>query len=249
VGPVGFELVRTVLACSETSPSAQPCRPEDSRPFVQGYRTGAGQQGSETPSPKPFEGDRTSTAPVLRTCFTQLLDKVFRRMYMPTIVPFRFESELREPITTWLQDAGFDVQLEVPILSHRADLVGSRGTTVTAVEMKLHQWARALRQAIAYQLAADHVWVAMPLAEASRAYRQRWTFEAEGVGLLAVDDEERVRSPILAGMSPRLLPFLRERVLENLRVYRMPLESSSGASVPPALSHTPPASLVILPGR
>ena len=130
-------------------------------------------------------------------------------------MPFHLESDLREPVATWLQDAGFNVRMEVPILGRRADLVGSRGTTVTAIEMKLHRWAEALRQAIAYQLAADRVWVAMPLGAACRAYRHRWTFQSEGVGLLAVDDAGRVRSPIVAAPSPRLLPFVREKVLES----------------------------------
>src|SRR5213593_3004635 len=133
------------------------------------------------------------------------------------LVAFRFEADLREPVATWLRDAGFDVRVEVPILGRRADLVGSRGTSVTAIEMKMHRWAEALRQAIAYQLAADRVWVAMPLDAACRAYRQRWTFQSEGVGLLAVDDQGRVRSPILALPSPRLLPFVREKVLERCR--------------------------------
>jgi len=132
-------------------------------------------------------------------------------------VAFRFEADLREPVATWLRDAGFEVRLEVPILGRRADLVGSRGTSVTAIEMKMHRWAEALRQAIAYQLAADRVWVAMPLGAACRAYRQRWTFQSEGVGLLAVDDRGRVRSPILAAASPRLLPFVREKVLKSCR--------------------------------
>jgi len=132
-------------------------------------------------------------------------------------VAFRLESDLCKPVATWLQDAGFDVRREVPILGRRADLVGSCETTVTAIEMKMHRWDQALRQAIAYQLAADRVWVAMPLEAACRAYRQRWTFQSEGVGLLAVDDEGRVRSPILAAPSPRLLPFVREKVLESCR--------------------------------
>jgi len=132
-------------------------------------------------------------------------------------VAFRLESDLCEPVATWLQDTGFEVRREVPILGRRADLVGSCETTVMAVEMKMHRWAEALRQAIAYQLAADRVWVAMPLEAACRAYRQRWTFQSEGVGLLAVDNAGRVRSPILAAPSPRLLPFLRDGVRERCR--------------------------------
>jgi hypothetical protein len=131
------------------------------------------------------------------------------------VVTFRFEANLREPVAAWLQDAGFEVRMEVPILGHRADLVGSRGAFVTAIEMKLDRWTQALRQAIAYQLAADRAYVAMPLGPASRAYRERWAFQAERVGLLAIDDLGHVRVPIPAGPSPRLLPFLRERFLER----------------------------------
>lgn len=120
---------------------------------------------------------------------------------------FRLEAELREPIAAWLVDAGYDVHLEVPVLGRRADILGVRADHLLAVEMKLEDWATALRQAIAYQLAADAAWVAMPLASAIRAYRHRWRFETEAVGLLAVDDAGRVRTPIPAGTSPRVLPF------------------------------------------
>src|SRR2546425_1003705 len=130
------------------------------------------------------------------------------------VVPFQLESDLLEPVTTWLHAAGFDVFDEVPILRHRADVVGLRGDGVTAIEMKLSKWDQALRQAIAYQLAADWAWVAMPLSTASRAYHQRWRFEAERVGLLAIDERGGVRAPILARPSPRLLPFVQERILE-----------------------------------
>jgi len=152
-------------------------------------------------------------------------------MYL-RVVAFRFEVDLREPVATWLRDAGFDVRIEVPILGRRADLVGSRGTSVTAIEMKMHRWAEALRQAIAYQLAADRVWVAMPLDAACRAYRQRWNFQSEGVGLLAVDDRGRVRSPILAAPSPRLLPYVREKVLKSCRTDALLLHFPDEARTP-----------------
>ncbi len=141
---------------------------------------------------------------------------------------FRVESDLHEPVATWLRGEGFDVRMEVPILGRRADLVGSRGTTVAAIEMKMHRWGEALRQAIAYQIGADRVWVAMPLAAASRAYRQRWTFEAQGVGLLAVDDRGHVRGPIRAAPSPRLLPFVREKLLQTFRICESPFAGAGG---------------------
>ena|GEM_PF-1988138 len=125
---------------------------------------------------------------------------------------FRLEAELAGPIVRWLEEAGFRVRIEVPILGRRADLLGVNDSSVTAIEMKMHNWTKALRQAMAYQLAADQSWVAMPLAAASHVYRQRWHFEAEKVGLLAIDDGGGVRVAIPAGPSPRLLPFLMEKI-------------------------------------
>jgi hypothetical protein len=129
-------------------------------------------------------------------------------------VTFDRETELLEPVAAWLETAGFDVRVEVPILGRIADILGSRADQVTAVELKMHDWRGALRQALAYQLAADRAWVAMPLAAASRAYRNRWRFDAEKVGLLAIDDQGGVRVPIPAGDSPRLLPFLQTKILD-----------------------------------
>jgi len=118
-------------------------------------------------------------------------------------------------VAAWLEAAGYRVRPEVPIVGRWADLVGVGEDSLVAVELKLRDWAEALRQATAYQVGADRAWVAMPLAAASRAYRQRWRFEAQGVGLLAVDDRGGVRMPISAGPSPRLLPFVREGVLTS----------------------------------
>ncbi len=126
---------------------------------------------------------------------------------------FALEYQLAAPVTAWLEGSGYRVDAEVPILGRRADLIGAGGDGLVAVELKLRDWREALHQATAYQLAVDRAWVAMPLAAASSAYRARWRFEAEGVGLLAVDDRGTVRTPIPAAPSPRLLPFLRERIL------------------------------------
>ncbi len=131
---------------------------------------------------------------------------------MRALTSFSLEAELASPVSAWLAEAGYRVEAEVPILGRRADLVGVRDDALVAVELKLRDWEEALRQAIAYQLAADRVWVAMPLAAASAAYRSRWRFQAEGVGLLAVDDGGDVRAPVPAAPSPRLLPYLRERI-------------------------------------
>ncbi len=141
---------------------------------------------------------------------------------------YTLEAQLAAPVTAWLRETGCHVEAEVPILGRRADLVGARDGELVAVELKLRDWREALRQAMAYQLAADRAWVAMPLAAASSAYRARWRFEAEGIGLLAVDEGGGVRAPIPATPSPRLLPFLREGVLKRPDPSLGPWGSSSG---------------------
>ncbi len=132
---------------------------------------------------------------------------------MQASTSYDLEAQLAPPVAAWLEAAGYRVRTEVPIVGRWADLVGARADELVAVELKLRDWREALRQATAYQVGADRAWVAMPLAAASRAYRERWRFVAEGVGLLAVDDQGGVRVPIAAGASPRFLPFVREGVL------------------------------------
>ena len=174
---------------------------------------------------------RDASAHVAAACPVKLLSASPMRV----ATPFRVEAELVEPLATWLTDAGYRVDAEIPILGRRADLVGAREGDLVAIELKMRDWSAALRQAIAYQLAANSAWVAMPLAGASLAYRQRWRFEGEGVGLLAVDDHGNVRMPIPAGSSLRLLPFVRERVLKRAAqstVSSLP-QARSGESLAP----------------
>lgn len=130
----------------------------------------------------------------------------------------------------WLESAGYSVRAEVPIVGRWADLIGIRDDEVVAIEMKLSAWRQALHQAVAYQVGADRTWVAMPLVAASRAYRHRYRFEAEGVGLIAVDDRGGVRVPLPAAPSPRLLPFVREGVRVQFAGSGEPAEVQSSSS-------------------
>jgi hypothetical protein len=143
------------------------------------------------------------------------------------LTSFTLEAQLVGPVAAWLHGDGYRVEAEVPILGRRADLVGAREDALVAVELKMRDWREALRQAMAYQLAADRVFVAMPLAAASAAYRARWRFDTEGVGLLAVDDRGGVRMPIPACPSRRLLPYLRERVIAWPVARTVPVAGSS----------------------
>jgi len=122
-------------------------------------------------------------------------------------MPLR-ERDLTGPVASYFRDLGYAVFGEVEIAGRWADLVAVSEREVVAVELKVSAWREAIRQAMAYQLGADRAYVAMPLAEAHGAYRGRFAFEREGVGLIAVDDLNRVRVVLAPTASPRKLPPL-----------------------------------------
>jgi len=128
------------------------------------------------------------------------------------------ERDLAAPVAGHLESLGYRVFAEVDIAGRWADLVGI-GPDVIAVELKLRAWREALRQAMSYELGADRAFVALPLRGAQEAHRGRFAFEREGVGLLAVDPEDRVRTVIPAGPSPRRLPALTERLRADLQAF------------------------------
>jgi len=125
------------------------------------------------------------------------------------------ERDLAGPVAGYFESLGYRVFGEVEIAGRWADLVAI-GPEVVAVELKLHAWREALRQATGYQLGADRAYVALPLARAQEAHRDRFSFEREGIGLLAVDGEGKVRTVLPAGPSPRRMPALTDGLRGNL---------------------------------
>ncbi len=130
-------------------------------------------------------------------------------------MPLR-ERDLLPPVAAYFLGLGYEVFEEVEIAGRRADLVAARTTDVAAVELKVKDWRAAVRQAMAYQLGADRSYVALPLWRAQEAYRSRHAFEAEGIGLLAVDAHGLVRTVLAPLPSPRRMPPLAEAVRDRL---------------------------------
>lgn len=128
------------------------------------------------------------------------------------------ERDLAGPVAIHLESLGYRVFAEVDIAGRWADLVGI-GPDVVAVELKLRAWREALRQATAYQLAADRAYVALPLDSAHAAHRGRHAFEREGIGLLAVDPRGGVRTVLPAAPSPRRLPAMTDGLRADLEAF------------------------------
>jgi hypothetical protein len=104
------------------------------------------------------------------------------------------EKHLKKPVFEFLKGLGCDkLKFEVLLVDRGVDVYGiktGQSSRSFAVELKLRDWQKALRQAAIYQLCADYCYVAMPNKRAIRL--DRAAFREAGVGLLAVDMASRV---------------------------------------------------------
>jgi len=143
----------------------------------------------------------------------------------------RLEEDLRPIVDQYFRGRGFRTYHEAFLLERWIDLLAVKDVVV-AVELKIHDWKQALKQAVMYQLAADYAFVAMPFETAFTAYRHRWRFEDDGVGLLAVRGEE-VRVLLEPEASLRRLPWLAEdlRAEGGPVTKRLPRRSVEGFTV------------------
>jgi hypothetical protein len=134
-------------------------------------------------------------------------------------VPPLKEIHLRDSVESFFAEHGYRTFAEVRMINRWVDLLAVGNGRVVAVELKLERWREAIRQAVAYQLGADFSTVGMPLGRAIDAYRNRYYFRKEGVGLLGV----RVRTPevrvlIEPERSTRLMPCVRDNLFDVMRV-------------------------------
>lgn len=152
----------------------------------------------------------------------------------------RLEEDLRAPVTSYLRARGLEVRDEVWINGRIADLFAYDKRTTLAVELKLADWKNAAVQAMAYQLAAEFTYVALPLEVVPKVMRQASALRRHGIGLLAVapgvgggfrradqlDEvhavpeaplEPDVRELIAPEPSARYLPFLADKVVRDAK--------------------------------
>ncbi len=95
----------------------------------------------------------------------------------------------------WRSMSNFQHRTEVKVTSNRVDVVyfeqlnASGIGFIAAVEAKLHDWRKAIRQAHRNKLFADRVYVAMPTQYASAAIENISVFRQASIGLILVDNE------------------------------------------------------------
>jgi hypothetical protein len=104
--------------------------------------------------------------------------------------PFYREFELIKPVSDYFTRQGYHVLEEVPIGYCRADLVAFKDDIVIAVELKLQYSQKAMIQVKNYQLAADFVYLAIPLMKSFSMLRKKeHVLRKEGIGVLLVNEE------------------------------------------------------------
>lgn len=91
------------------------------------------------------------------------------------------EEDMQHSALDRMMGFGVVVSAEIPSFGCSVDMVYLHGPLVMAVEFKLHEWRRALRQAYRSNQWADYVYVCRPPFRISPECRE--TFLKYGVGL------------------------------------------------------------------
>ena len=112
--------------------------------------------------------------------------------------PFYLELELFKPVYDYFARQGYIIKREIKIGYHKADIVAFKNGLVTAVELKITDWKKAIIQAKNYQLGADYVYVAFPLMKTYNILRKaEFIFKKNGIGLLIVNEKSSKVSMII----------------------------------------------------
>ncbi len=136
--------------------------------------------------------------------------------------PFYLELELFKPVSDYFKNQGYVVKREVKIGYCRADIVAFKDETVTAVELKLQNWKRAIIQAKNYQLGADYVYIAFPLMKSYSILRKaEFNLKSNGIGFLIINDKtSKVCKIIEARKSNRKIGTMTLNVINKIHYKR-----------------------------
>ncbi|WP_455392991.1 hypothetical protein [[Eubacterium] cellulosolvens] len=128
------------------------------------------------------------------------------------------ELDLYPPIIQYFKDRGYSIEFEIPIHRNRIDLIAYNSKQMIAVELKLRNWHRALRQAAYYQLGADLSYIAMPFYESIEVYKRKIQLEKEGVGLFGILlNKSEVRELVKPKISQKKIDYIERGIYTTIR--------------------------------
>lgn len=125
------------------------------------------------------------------------------------------EERLRKPVHKFLESENYTVFDEVRLFSRRIDIIAKRRSNLVAVELKVRDWRKAIRQACLNLRVSDFSFIALPELALSRASEiVRSEAHHWGIGLLSVNGTARkIVKPV---HSMRMQTNLRKVFLKNL---------------------------------
>jgi hypothetical protein len=96
-----------------------------------------------------------------------------------------FENIMVPKVSEYFKNMGYQTFTEVPIMRKKVDLVAFDNKNSIAVELKVKDWHRALRQAAIYKVLADYAYVAIWHEYLHRVNIEQ--FKQLGVGIIEVN--------------------------------------------------------------
>ena len=70
------------------------------------------------------------------------------------------EIELVHKVTSFLENEGYIVCLEVPTLGRSGDIIAQKNRWITAIEVKMHDSQKVIEQCKVYEILADFICIA-----------------------------------------------------------------------------------------
>lgn len=124
------------------------------------------------------------------------------------------ESRIVEEVVEYLDRKTALVFTELPVLQRRVDVVSYDPDLdlIIAVEAKVENWKRALRQALSCLLFADQVFLAVPEIYSHRV--DRTAIGHYGIGLIEVNS--RARTIVRPRSSPYVTNYYRKWVINRM---------------------------------
>jgi len=130
------------------------------------------------------------------------------------------EIELFPAVEQYYQREGYTVEREVPLRKRVIDIICQNDEEIIAIEVKVQNWKKALRQAIIYQLCANRTYVALCRKFSSRVKLD--FFFRYGVGLIEIDGSIDIK--IESKRNVALNPFYQEAIIQCLEKRRLESE-------------------------
>jgi hypothetical protein len=130
----------------------------------------------------------------------------------------RYECDLTDNVKRFFKNRGFRFQKnELQFFEYNIDVYcyNRRQEKTIAVELKVHNWKRAIQQGTIYQLCSDYVYIAMPEETIKRIDRKK--LETKGIGLICIYKNGRCVEILEPQISPELNHNYRYKLITHLK--------------------------------